>query len=335
MLQAGRLDEAGATALASYHLAVAGAHLSGQALSAWARGRVELARGRLDGAQRWFHESEVLERSLGTTHGRRRWAPAGLAMAMALDGDSADAHRVLDAIEATDRDDPMDVVFLVGEGGRARARAFAADGETARALACLAATIEQCRATGDVSTEIALLHDGMLLAAGRDVRLAAEGLLDRVGRVDGAVADARAAHARAVLDRSASGVVAAAEAFAQLGCLRLAADSASAGARLLDGEAGDRACEALRHLADQWLTSAGGQLTADPDWALRRLAPRQREVARLAAAGLSNAEIAIRLGRSPRTIENHLYRAYQELGVDDRRELIEVLGGEPRGSDGH
>jgi hypothetical protein len=41
----------------------------------------------------------------------------------------------------------------------------------------------------------------------------------------------------------------------------------------------------------------------------------------LAARGLSNAEIALRLARSVRTAESHVYRATQKLGVGDRGEL--------------
>ena len=325
--QAGRLDEANEAAVASYDAAVASAHLSGQALSAWARGRVEMARGRVDGARRWFQESGVLERSMGTTRGRRRWAPAGMAMAMALAGDTATAHQVLDGLDAVDETDPIDVVFLLGEAARARARAFAIDGDTNRALTTLVEAADRSQVEGSYATEIELRHDALLLADPRDLRALAEVLLDRVPVVEGEPATARAAHAEALLARSPSGLTAAAEHFASLGFLRVAADVAASGARALDGQANGRICAALRQRGEEWLGSCGGGIGADADWALRRLAPRQREVARLAAGGLSNAEIAERLGRSPRTIENHLYRAYQELGVDDRRGLMLILAG--------
>jgi DNA-binding NarL/FixJ family response regulator len=48
-------------------------------------------------------------------------------------------------------------------------------------------------------------------------------------------------------------------------------------------------------------------------------------VAALAAAGLSNREIAQRLVVSVRTVESHLYRACGKLGVADREGLAAVL----------
>jgi DNA-binding CsgD family transcriptional regulator len=52
-----------------------------------------------------------------------------------------------------------------------------------------------------------------------------------------------------------------------------------------------------------------------------RLTPQELQVVRLAAAGLSNRDIAAQLFLSPRTIGHHLYRAYPKLGITKRAEL--------------
>ncbi|MER6275148.1 LuxR C-terminal-related transcriptional regulator [Streptomyces sp900105245] len=54
---------------------------------------------------------------------------------------------------------------------------------------------------------------------------------------------------------------------------------------------------------------------------LGELTVRQRQVVTLAAAGLSNREIAERLTLSVRTVGNHLYGAYTRLGSGDRGAL--------------
>jgi pimeloyl-ACP methyl ester carboxylesterase/DNA-binding CsgD family transcriptional regulator len=51
------------------------------------------------------------------------------------------------------------------------------------------------------------------------------------------------------------------------------------------------------------------------------LTPSERRIARLAQRGLTNVEIARELRLSPRTVENHLSRAYGKLGVRSRTEL--------------
>jgi DNA-binding CsgD family transcriptional regulator len=48
------------------------------------------------------------------------------------------------------------------------------------------------------------------------------------------------------------------------------------------------------------------------------LTPRQRDVLVLVAQGVSNQQIALELGISRRTVENHLYAAYRRLGVTNR-----------------
>lgn len=51
------------------------------------------------------------------------------------------------------------------------------------------------------------------------------------------------------------------------------------------------------------------------------LTPSEKRVVRLAQRGLMNAEIAKELELSARTVENHLARAYEKLGVRSRTEL--------------
>ena len=45
------------------------------------------------------------------------------------------------------------------------------------------------------------------------------------------------------------------------------------------------------------------------------LSPREHEVLRLCADGLTNEEIATTLSLSPRTVERHLSNVYQKLGL--------------------
>jgi DNA-binding NarL/FixJ family response regulator len=56
------------------------------------------------------------------------------------------------------------------------------------------------------------------------------------------------------------------------------------------------------------------------------LTKREREVATLAARGLASRDIAETLVVSTRTVENHLQRAYEKLGVRSRAELADALG---------
>ncbi|MEU3556170.1 ATP-binding protein [Streptomyces fragilis] len=55
------------------------------------------------------------------------------------------------------------------------------------------------------------------------------------------------------------------------------------------------------------------------------LTPQELQVARLAATGLSNPQIASRLFLSPRTVSSHLYRVFPKLGITSRAELRDAL----------
>ncbi|WP_242454666.1 helix-turn-helix transcriptional regulator [Bailinhaonella thermotolerans] len=82
-----------------------------------------------------------------------------------------------------------------------------------------------------------------------------------------------------------------------------------------------------------WAERARGELTATgaPDGGSRggegaaaSLTPQELQIARLAAQGLSNRDIAAQLFLSHRTVGYHLYKAYPKLGVASRGELKEL-----------
>ncbi len=92
------------------------------------------------------------------------------------------------------------------------------------------------------------------------------------------------------------------------------------------------ACDALR--ATPWGDTARRELRASgevsrrpPTSAVERLTAQELEIARLAAAGLTNREIGQRLLLSHRTIGSHLYHLFPKLGVTSRGELAAALAG--------
>lgn len=59
------------------------------------------------------------------------------------------------------------------------------------------------------------------------------------------------------------------------------------------------------------------------------LTARETEVLNGMFAGLTNPELAERLGLSLGTVKNHVYRVYQKAGASSRRELVAMLGTTP------
>nr|QIY77620.1 AAA family ATPase [Streptomyces sp. RLB1-33] len=114
----------------------------------------------------------------------------------------------------------------------------------------------------------------------------------------------------------------------------------SYGQRLRHGRA---MAEARRHLSDAFdtfqrldatpwsaiaskeLRAAGGARGKLQAGGIAALTPQQREIAMLAAAGLTNKQIAERLFLSPRTVSTHLYQIYPKLGVTTRAGLRDAL----------
>jgi DNA-binding CsgD family transcriptional regulator len=89
--------------------------------------------------------------------------------------------------------------------------------------------------------------------------------------------------------------------------------------------------EALSAAADQferlgaapWAARARSELRAGGSGEV--LTAQEREVALLAAGGLSNKEIGVKLFLSPRTVGAHLYRVFPKLGISSRASLRDAL----------
>lgn len=63
------------------------------------------------------------------------------------------------------------------------------------------------------------------------------------------------------------------------------------------------------------------------DDCLSALTPREKEVALALNDGLTNKEVAMRLGCSPRTIEVHRARVFSKLGVSNIANLVRTVSG--------
>ncbi|MGO9780920.1 MAG: LuxR C-terminal-related transcriptional regulator [Streptosporangiaceae bacterium] len=73
------------------------------------------------------------------------------------------------------------------------------------------------------------------------------------------------------------------------------------------------------------LLAAGGHLPEPAELADPDLTPQETQIARLAAAGVTNAEIATRLFVTTSTVEYHLSKVFRKLNITSRRQLAAAL----------
>jgi DNA-binding CsgD family transcriptional regulator len=83
--------------------------------------------------------------------------------------------------------------------------------------------------------------------------------------------------------------------------------------------------QAWAERASKELRAAGGNMSLTSDRRQQELTPQERQVAELAATGLTNKQIAERLFVSHRTVGAHLYQIYPKLGISSRAALRDAL----------
>lgn len=321
LMVAGHLSEAAALAQEQYDRAIEEGSVEAQGWFADKLAQVALREGRVDTAARLAGEAAATFRELGWRL-FVRCALSERAHALALLGAVGTARAVLaelDALGVTPGE-------LRGpEVLRARAWTAVAGGDAARGRKHLREAVRMAQAGGGAGFECAALHDLARLGRAGEV---SERLQELTGLVEGPLVSARAAHATALAAREPRGLEEACSRFEDLGAVLLAAEAAAdAAAAWRRHGVPRRATWAERRssaLAGRCEGARSPSLATAAD-ARAALTPRELEIARLAATGLTNKEIAARLHLSHRTVENRLYTTYQKLGIDGRGALGPAL----------
>ncbi|MEU0190978.1 AAA family ATPase [Streptomyces afghaniensis] len=83
--------------------------------------------------------------------------------------------------------------------------------------------------------------------------------------------------------------------------------------------------DAYAHRARREMLATGATARKRTDDTRKELTPQEAQIARLARAGLSNAEIGARLFISARTVQYHLRKVFMKLGISARGQLDAVL----------
>jgi DNA-binding CsgD family transcriptional regulator len=282
------------------------------------RGLVHLARGALSSACAAFHDS-MSAMSGGFTSVWSMPVAAWWAQAEGARGDGAAAAAALRSAE--DAYGPHLAVFLP-ELELARAWERAAVGQTMAAQTHAVRAAQIARQFGMSAIEMSALHTAVRF----DDRSQTERLEELAKTLNTPLAEAIAEHAGGLADQDGDVLDGAAARFADLGALALAADAAAQAARE-HARTGHRGKELESSTRAHWLASQCEVRTPAVEAAARPLpiSGREREIAMLVAAGLSNRQIADRLFVSVRTAEGHLYRIFNKLGINSRDQLIHLL----------
>jgi DNA-binding CsgD family transcriptional regulator len=316
---AGRLRAAAAEAETLYESAIERDDTELLGLASFLRCLVAVNRGRVADALKWSRESAEILRE-ADPRGMLPWALAVCAQVAGQAGRADESTAAAAAAAAAARSSGSWVYSPSVAMGEAWASAAAGALTEARTSALAAA-----RGRGDhLAAEFLDLHD---LARLGDAAVAASRLRALAGRVQGPLVRACADHAEALAGGNAAGLAAAGRAFEDIDALLFAAEATSAAATAYRREgrlAGARACAArARTLLEQCAGARTPALAGTDEF--EALTGREREIALLAAGGLSSRAIGERLVVSHRTVENHLQRAYRKLGIASRAELASVL----------
>lgn len=317
-----RLDEAQDTIVAIHAMAADAGDDEVQGGAALVLGQLSLERGLGATAATWLREAATVLGRFDPQH-NLAWCLSLQAWAAALAGDAPGADEFATAAEQVAATAPVGVWAVRVDLARAHAAAVA--GELTRAGHLAQESADRLEAQGNRYSAAGALDAAVVFGA------PAAPLADRLEQLSVGVQvpwmHLWRDHARAVATRDGTALEAVGDRFAQVGARLRAAQSYQAAA-VEHARAGRRSSAVrARGRAASHLASCDGVRLPSIDGAgdAVRLTRREREIASLAAGGLSNQEIADRLSVGVRTVEGHLLRASTKLGVRRRGELDAAL----------
>jgi DNA-binding CsgD family transcriptional regulator len=285
-------------------------------------GMSAMGRGSLAEGQRLYQESLAFVATTGGGRMIKSFAGCWLATVSGMAGRSADARRDFTAIQLSSHD-PDAHVWEDSEKLLAQAWVCAAENAVSQAILMARDAAAAESRLDRIAREVCALQAATQFGD----HTTAERLAELAARVQGPRAQAAAAHAAALAAGSGDALVEVSRMYEAFGDRVAAADAAAqaVGAYQLVGRRGAAltASATARRLADE----CGGARTP----ALRAatvpvaITARQREIISLAAKGMSNKEIAQQLSMSVRSVQGHVFRASQRVGVNSRDELIALL----------
>jgi DNA-binding CsgD family transcriptional regulator/tetratricopeptide (TPR) repeat protein len=324
LTEAGRWHEAEATADEARASADRADDRAGRAVTSVVLAAAWCSRGRTTSALAMARRALELLEQLAQPAGVR-WAWGVIGLAAGLGGDAATA------VTATDRlrelpPHPATLLPAIEPLAHAWAAVHASPDAARRILARAAADLA---ADGDIAAAAQCLHELAVLGGAGEALEALRGLDTDESEPLTAL---RREHVAAVAADDYEALGQLADTYSSLGGDRWAVECAAA-AGSAAAHLGDRRMAAEWSATAVQLASACEGL-ATPGLAGARivhagaapLTARERDVALLAARGVPSREIAERLGLSVRTVDNHLARCFDKLGVRNRGELAPLLG---------
>jgi DNA-binding CsgD family transcriptional regulator len=316
----GRLREAGAVADGGYQQAVK--RRAGLAAAGWLafRGVLEKFQGRVRTAKASLREAIALLRDADPFR-IRGTCLRKLAAAEALGGDVAAAGEWLAEADLERREANQ---LFADWGHLDRVWVLAAGGQITEARRAAGVAADLPRAARQVVFESVARYDIARLGGAQDAYPRLAELADTVG---GGMITTFAEASAAMIASDGAALERSATALDDLGLVLIAAEVSAEAART-HRRAGRRSrAVAAATRAMQLAAECEGATTPmlDSNDSTDALTRREREVAYLAATQEPSRAIAERLGLSPRTVDNHLARAYAKLGVASRGELATLL----------